>query len=223
MKTHLATAAESLIAPFHGAVSKGSLAECRSLIEQGAYVDARDEKGNSALMMTVSFPERLEMTRMLLEAGAAVNGTNIVRETALFHASRYGNEEAVKLLSKSGAAPDVRNCKGVTALMVAAEQGHTEIVQVLVKAGADVNACDCNGETALMMASAMGHEAVVRILLAAGSDRSVVTPYGWDALMFAEAFDQTEIVPVLKPFSNVNKGTDSAPSVAPMVVEPLVA
>ena len=115
--------AQSLILALILAVSQGDFYECQSLIEQGAYVDSRDENGNSPLMLAVSSPKQLKLPRMLVKAGAGVNATNALGETALFHASRAGNKGAVQLLVKSGANPNVVSRSGETALIVAADEG----------------------------------------------------------------------------------------------------
>jgi uncharacterized protein len=215
--------AESLILAFFLAVSKGDFEGCQSLIQQGAYVDARDENGNSSLNQIVSSPKRVKFSRMLLKAGAAVNGTNVLGETPLFAASRTGNVSCVKLLIKQGADPNVRNRKGVTALMQAAEEGHVDVVKVLADAGTDVNVADNRGETALMIGAALGHTDIVSALITAGADRSMTAPYGWTAVMHATAFGQTEIANMLKVASTLEEEAGAVLAIPPLGEEPLVA
>jgi len=223
MSKQIVTMAQSLILALLLAASKGNFAEFQSLIQQGAYLDARDQEGNSMLREMVSSPKREKFARMLLQGRAAVNGTNALGETPLFAAARAGNESGVKLLLKHGAAPNIRNSKGVTAIMVAEEEGNPECVQALVTAGVDVNACDRNGETALMSAAAMGNESVVRFLLVAGGDPSISTPYGWTALMFARALDQPNIADMLQQDPVVHEGVRPVPLDTGLAHEPLVA
>lgn len=190
--------AKSLMLALWLALATRDYSECKDLIQQGVYPDARDEMGRSPLYRTAQSPKLDKFARMLLKAGAAVNGTTVLGETALFAAARYGNESGLRLLLKHGAAPNIRNRKGSTVLMVAAEEGNLGPVQALLAAGAEVNACDGHGETALMAAAAMGNEAVVRVLLASGADRWISTPYGWNALMFANEWKQPKIADILQ-------------------------
>ena len=70
--------AEALIVAFLTAISKGDLEKCKKLINHGVYADCRDERGNSPLMMTASRPQGLLLCQLLIGAGAAVNGTNVL-------------------------------------------------------------------------------------------------------------------------------------------------
>ena len=82
--------AQSLVAALFRSVSQGNPSECERLIQQGAYPDGRDEQGNSLLKIVVSLPNRLKLSRALLKAGAAVEGTNLFGETPLISAALGG-------------------------------------------------------------------------------------------------------------------------------------
>ena len=53
--------AQSLILALILAVREGDFPTCQSLIQYGAYVDSRDEYGNSPLMIAVASPKRLKL------------------------------------------------------------------------------------------------------------------------------------------------------------------
>ncbi len=189
--------AESLILAFFLTVFKGDFGGCQSLIQQGVYVDARDEHGNSALMTAVSRPKSLKLARMLVKAGAAVEGTNFLGETPLISASLAGIVSAVKLLLKFGADPNLSSRSGYTPLMAATDSGNREVVQKLLEEGADPNARTRRGVTAIMRAAEWGDHAIVQTLVPAGADVNLADDNGETALMRAAAMGHKEVVSAL--------------------------
>lgn len=197
MVRNAVTTTQSPILSLFLAVSKGDFPTCQSFIQQGAYVDSRDENGNSPLMMAVASPKQLKLVRMLVKTGAAVNGTNVLGETALLTASYSGNASTVKLLLKFGADPNVASRSGYTPLMAATDSGHSEIVQKLLKEGADPNARKRHGVTALMRAAEWGDHVIVQALVQAGADVNLSDDNGETALMTAAAMGYKEVVSAL--------------------------
>jgi hypothetical protein len=129
----------------------------------------------------------LEMMKLFLVRGAAVDVANNVGEQALMHAAWRGNLAAVDLLIGAGAqvnAPPMR----WSALHYAAFAGHRQVVARLLERGADINARSTNGSTPLMMAVYEGHETVVKDLLARGADRGLTNDRGDGALEWAFKF-----------------------------------
>lgn len=86
----------------------------------------------------------------LLEEGAPINDVDTNGWSALYTATVYGNEGAVKaLLSWTSPRADVDkpNNNGVTALMAAARDGYTNVMVHLLNGGADVKQVDEFGRT----------------------------------------------------------------------------
>ena len=188
-----------------------SAKEIEDLIQQGAYVDIENKKGNTALMIasengykdvvevliqngashrTSSLwkaAERghKEIVEMLLEGGANVNGKSGFGDTALMKASEKGYKEVVEMLLSNGADVNQKNDWGTTALICASIVGHKDVVELLLENGADVNQKDNYGMTALMLASERGRLDVVNILLEGGADVRQKDKYGKTALMRA--------------------------------------
>lgn len=117
-----------------------------------AHVDARDNKGRTALSHAAE-KGQLESVKILLKHGASVSarqwsvtgwagGKSPYRHsgaTALWQATEYGHLEIVKLLLEHGANPQVRTTAGGTPLSVACKNGNAEIVKLLLSKGVDVN------------------------------------------------------------------------------------
>ena len=81
------------------------------------------------------------MARVLIQAGANVNGANRLKAvTPLLIASTSGNAAMIDLLLKSGADANLANALGTTPLMLAAASGKVDAVKTLLDHGADVNA-----------------------------------------------------------------------------------
>jgi ankyrin repeat protein len=90
-------------------------------------------------------PGAAAMARLLLDAGAPVDGDPEDRETPLITAASYGDAGVAAVLVEAGAtldataAPDAGGVPGGTALLHAAVFGMTAVVDVLAGAGARVN------------------------------------------------------------------------------------
>ncbi|WP_419769590.1 MAG: ankyrin repeat domain-containing protein [Candidatus Marinarcus sp.] len=95
-------------------------------------IDKVGKYGNTALMKAVR-EGRSDITKELLEAGAALEIRNIDGNTALWNASFGQDYECVKLLVEAGIELDSKNDNGVTALMYCASAGKTDMVKLLLE------------------------------------------------------------------------------------------
>jgi ankyrin repeat protein len=146
-------------------VLRAPLTYVQSLLDKGADVNARDEDGNSALIIAISFGNT-DVAEMLLRRGADVNARNESEETALMaSASTYFyNPSIVKMLLDRGADINASAEDGVTALMLAARNNHIDMVKSLLARGVDVSAKDDNGDTALASAEKDGNTLIISLL-----------------------------------------------------------
>src|SRR5882724_388568 len=180
------------------AVEQDSVDMVKVLIESKANFVVFDRRGDSPLSKASQkgFPEGVEMTQLLLSAGADPNLASESGWTPLMSAEAFNYREPwgasshiiVDELLKRGARVNARSKKGTTAMIEAA--GHpsrddASFVADLIAAGADVNVADEDGETALMAAAENGHIKKVKLLIANGARVDARDKLGRTALQYA--------------------------------------
>ena len=180
---------------------KWDMEAVKLLIDLGADVDAKDQRGNSALIYAIKARPaiRLPQAELLLEAGAGVKAKGEKGMTALMHAAMHDNIPALKILLEAGADVRARDKTGWTALMHATriKYGYTAVVASLIEAGSDVNAAHRHGGTALSSAAYNGHAAVVRLLIEARANVNPKDKAGWTPLICSAVNGHAEVVALL--------------------------
>jgi len=144
----------------------------RKLLKAGANLDRRDEKGRDALILN-TLNRHHNAVKEILDFKAQPNPYNILEDirllygeeplleplvlsqdaqgdTALTHAVRNNNNDAVYLFTQAQVKPNTRNKKGDSAIIEAAKQGNGYALIRLLKNNADPNARDKDGKTVLM-------------------------------------------------------------------------
>ena len=109
------------------AAEKGHLEIVELLINAGATPSA----GGEVTTLQVAVLGGVRITRLLLGAGADVNGTNRYGGTALMTAAAFGKSDIVKELLKNGADPKLEDKQGKTALNLAQQNKRAEVVVLL--------------------------------------------------------------------------------------------
>jgi len=155
--------------PLIDAVKNVDREAVRSLLKQGANVNATQADGATALHWA-SYNDDLESADLLIRNGANVNARNDLGATPLWAACQNGSESMVGRLLTAGANPNAALLLGETPVMVAARSGSPAVVELLAAQGANVNARAARGQTALMWAVAQKHPEVVKVLIANGAD-----------------------------------------------------
>ncbi len=177
----LVTASLGAQAPFASPVAdaaeRGDVAAVKSLLKDGADVNAAQGDGMSALHWAADRGDAA-LAEILLYAGASTSAqTRIGQYTPLHLAGKSGSAAVASALLKAGADVNGRSTNsGVTALHLAASSGNPAVVTVLLDAKADVNAKENEaGQTPLIFAAGLNRVETIKVLLARGADPSVTT------------------------------------------------
>src|SRR5258708_6529117 len=164
---------------------RGELVVVKKLLAGGARIDARDQRGRSALLAATQ-RNRVEVARFLIQEGANVNAKDFIQDSPYLYAAAEGRIEILKAtLAADADLKDTNRYRG-TGLIPAAHHGHVEAVKLLLATAIDKNHVNNLGWTALLEAVILGdggatHTEIVRLLVEAGAsvniaDRDGVTP-----------------------------------------------
>ncbi|XP_077473529.1 uncharacterized protein ankrd50l [Stigmatopora argus] len=151
-------------------------------------LERADQEGWTPLR-SAAWGGHAQAVRLLLEAGAKVDGCDGKGRTALRAAAWGGHRETVLVLLDYEAQADKADWKGRTPLIAAAYMGHPEAAAALLNRGARVDLADGDGRTALSVVALCGpsvpgrrgYGEVARLLLEHGAnpghrDRDRMTP-----------------------------------------------
>lgn len=138
----LAAAASTSAQTIFEAAANGDLeAVARLLKTDPKLVEAKNADGDTALHAAAGCrrgePAALEIARLLLENGAALDARNLSSQTPLLYASYAGFKQVVELFISKGAAVQYQDTNGRSPLHYAAREGHPEVAEVLAKNGAN--------------------------------------------------------------------------------------
>ena len=128
-----ARAASATDGQLFAATVAGDVAEVEILLDDGAAVDARNERGFTSLIAAAAYG-RTGVASALIEAGAAVDARGPNGNTALLIAAQEGHADITALLIAQGADTQARNNHGGTAISFAIGWGHRDIVNQLREA-----------------------------------------------------------------------------------------
>ncbi len=178
--------------PLMWAAARGRPDAVRFLLEAGADIHARSERGITPLMaaagaMPTIGSDLLSCVRLLIKAGADLEAIDQEGRTAIFHACgdgsvlEYPRDEVLReefRIPTRGIyiRPKVGGAIGVNHLApqreVNARKGDARRLAALIEAGANVNAIDKYGRSVLMRAAVSSDPERVRLLLDADADSS---------------------------------------------------
>lgn len=149
----------------------------RSLLQQGADVNAAQADGMTALHWAAEHGD-VGIAEMLIFAGANPKAmTRIGQYTPLHIAAKEGSAPIVSMLVKAGADVDAKTTNtGVTALHLAAASGNAEIISILLDNKANVNARESEwGQAPLIFAASQNRVEAIKILMKRGADAGITT------------------------------------------------
>jgi ankyrin repeat protein/L-ascorbate metabolism protein UlaG (beta-lactamase superfamily) len=191
----------------HQAVAAGDSARVASLLRANAgLVRAANEDPSADLPLHVAARTgHVGIARLLLDAGADVDGPDSDESTPLDVAAVGRQREMARLLLDRGANVSHRDHNGSCALSFAVSGGDTAIVRMLLRAGADLNYVSPQGATLLHIAGSRGRLDVVDLLLARGGDINRGNGTGQTPLHWAtRSGDSTRVAGLVARGARVN-------------------
>jgi ankyrin repeat protein len=138
------------------------------ILKSGADPNISSQAG-SPLLIACAYGD-LEMVKLLIRHGAAINPIEAKEQTPLTTAAVMGSEKIVRFLLEKGAKVNTRIEQGGTALMAACQNGDIDTINLLLAKGADVHARAQNGFTALSFLADAGNWPAIQKLLKSKPD-----------------------------------------------------
>lgn len=180
----------------------------QTYISEGADVNVSGHCGTALTTEASTVEPRLEVLKLLLDAGATVDLADINGETAFHKIAQMGSKEAFNFILPYMKDADIRDICQRTPLMRAAQGGHREIVQALLEHGANINAQQAGGDTPLVFAVEFGQTEIVQLLLKNGADitlknRKGLTPYQIALKLFEESKSRPHGMETYKNIANI--------------------
>lgn len=158
------------------AAKSGNIASITELLNSGANINIKDDKGETPLHLAVT-GGFTSVASILLERGADAGLANMKGVTPLMIAAFKNYTDIVKLLITAKVAVDSESRNGFTALMLASQAGNLEVIKLLLDSGAQIDKKTAQGNSALHSAVYGGKPEAVKLLIDNGADpNSPVAP-----------------------------------------------
>ena len=170
----------------------------RTIIYNGAYVNAANEKNVTTLMLA-SKEGNVDAIKVLISAGADRTIKDANGDTWIHYAfGGYGGKEVLQSIIDRGADVNATNKKNCTALMLASEKGNVDGLNVLLSAGANTTVKDVVGNTWLHYAIyGACNKDIVQSIIDQGADVNAANNENATALMLASKKGSVDAINVL--------------------------
>lgn len=185
------------------AADRGDTDALRRLLADGAEINARDERGRTAVL-AATYGHHTAAVQTLIQAGADINIRDERLDNPFLYAGAEGLIDILRLTIDAGADPALTNRFGGTALIPACERGHVEVVELLLtRTRVNVNHINNLGWTALLEAIVLSdggppHQEIVRLLIAHGADVNIADKQNVTPLQHARSRGYTVIAQLLE-------------------------
>ena len=159
---------------FYNLCSGNKLAEAKALWEKGDIDLNFSYVGNTA-MLRAAEKGFIDVTKWLVEIGAAVDFSDTHQKTALMKAAHAGHVDVMEALLNAGADKNLADRNNRTALLSVLAEGYTDrsrseaVALLLLQNGADPNLADNSGNNALNYTIQYGYD-LINALIEAGAD-----------------------------------------------------
>lgn len=210
--TPVSLCGENNESPLYTAARRGYASIAALLIDSGADLDKGDAgfRPPYSPLWAAIFYRKIEVAKMLIEAGANVNGGYGENGGPLEQAIEDKEEEVARLIIEKGSALEGRSKDGKTPLALAAELGLLPTVQTLLEFGADVDSTDNIGWTPLFHAIERGSISVARCLITFGASVDYKDLLGRTPFSHAAAQGHSECMEILLAAGAVTNPRDSS-------------
>lgn len=194
----------------HAAVNNRSIEGVTAILAMGRDPNIQTEKEGMTPLWVAACHGLLEISRLLLEAGANVNTTNRKGTTPLKEAAQIGAAELVQLLIENGAnvdlaPPDFQD----PPLIGASAKNHMEVVKLLLAAGANSRAQQSGGWSSLHYALLNKNKDMAILILGHDPDINASTRAGLRPLHLAALAGFADICARLLDLGAEMEATDS--------------
>lgn len=196
----LAAAGTAAADPIHDAVIGGDTEAVARLLREDSRVASAPDESHQYHYMPLHFAAQhghLEIARLLLDAGVAVDCGDSDRSTPLDIAGLTRQPEMVTLLLERGADVNHRDNHGGYPLSFAASGGDSTAVELVLAAGADLNYENEQGVTLLHFAASRGLLKLAEVLLARDADPNATTTNGDTPLHWLGYSGRPEMIALL--------------------------
>ncbi len=205
--------------PLHLAAQARAVEFARTLVENGADVDARTRDGRTPLMMVTclgSGDEPRRVSSVLIAKGARADVVDDRGRGVLHHAvkCRWFDSKSVRHLVKKGARLNLVDKNGDRPIHVACRAGNQGLIKQLRWCKADFGIADKSGLFPLHLAVQSGEHRAVREVLEAKVQIDAIDPKGNTALHLAARLKDLTIASVLirhKAAANVKNKAGKTP------------
>jgi ankyrin repeat protein len=172
-----------IVAKFVEAIQKHDREAVRDYIRKykdiAHYEYNFEQQGNPAYYAAVCGD--LEVLKMVVEAGAAVNYHTDKKVTPLMMAMGSDNPEIIRYLLKKGAIPDKKNDKGATAYHWAVSSGTLDMLKMIVEiAPMGIDIVDDTWQTPLFWAIDLNKPSMCTYLVSKGASVKKGLEYDWN-------------------------------------------
>jgi uncharacterized protein len=201
----------------HAAIRADDVEAIRSKLAKGVDLEPVCRPNfNCKPLVYAAFLGRRQIVEMLVDAGADLNGTSAVGDTALIKAlllsDRPLGRELAKYLIAKGADVNKPNVFGISAFIGACGVGDLEMINLMLARGAMIDsafayqislrtpgATDRN--TCLHLAIKEGHLEAARLILRAGADPKIRNSAGKLPVFYAEQAGRRDLVDLLSSYA----------------------
>jgi len=160
-------------------------------LAEGAYVNARDHLGRTALSIACRNNDR-KIVGLLMSRGADPGIADEEGIDAFKYAIENADREILEFIYAK-TERDILDEHRDKSLLYATSMGYTFLVKKLVER-CDVNIQDIEGNTALMLAAKNGDVVAVKILMDAGAKIDMLNNDGHTALDYAEKYKHWKVI-----------------------------